>query len=160
MKKRVLPLICQKSGGACSCPPAFCFPQPCIATFPHSILLECWNTTKSCSNNLATFFISTFKICKRFKFHNGSLKWKFNFFLIFENPYQLNRHKKQFQTLGRVFVIFHCSINIPCHYSRFAVFLFKIGMHVKTVQIEFFAIEIIISIHISSLEIVLPKYEN
>ena len=31
------------------------------------------------------------------------------------------------------------------HYSRFRVFLFKIGMHVKTVQIEFFGIEIIIA---------------
>ena len=46
------------------------------------------------------------------------------------------------------------------HYSRFGVFLFKIGMHVKTVQIELFAIEIIIRIHISSLKKVLPKYEN
>ena len=45
------------------------------------------------------------------------------------------------------------------HYSRFGVFLFKIGMHVKTVQIEFFAIEIIISIHILSLKKVLPKCE-
>ena len=39
-------------------------------------------------------------------------------------------------------------------------FLFKISMHVKTVQIEFFAIEIIISIHISCLKKVLPKCEN
>ena len=46
------------------------------------------------------------------------------------------------------------------HYSRFGVFLFQIGMHVKTVQIEFFAIEIIISIHISCLKKVLPKCEN
>ena len=30
----------------------------------------------------------------------------------------------------------------PIHYSRFEVFLFKIGMYVKTIQIEF-AIEII-----------------
>ena len=45
------------------------------------------------------------------------------------------------------------------HYSRFGVFLFKISMHVKTVQIEFFVIEIIISIHILSLEKVLPKCE-
>ena len=33
-------------------------------------------------------------------------------------------------------------------------------MHVKTIQIEFFAIEIIISIHILSLKKVLPKCEN
>ena len=46
------------------------------------------------------------------------------------------------------------------HYSRFGVFLFKIDMHVKTVQNEFFAIEIIISIHISSLKKLLPKCEN
>ena len=46
------------------------------------------------------------------------------------------------------------------HYGRFGVFLSKIGMHVKTVQIEFFAIKIIISIHISSFKKVLPKYEN
>ena len=46
------------------------------------------------------------------------------------------------------------------HYSRFGVFLFKISMDVKTVQIEFFAIEIIISIHISCLKKVLPKCEN
>ena len=46
------------------------------------------------------------------------------------------------------------------HYSRFGVFLFKIGMHVKTFQIEFFAIEIILSIHISSFKKVLPKCEN
>ena len=48
----------------------------------------------------------------------------------------------------------------PSHYSRIGVFLFKIAMHVKTVQIEFFAIEIIISIHISCLKKVLPKCEN
>ena len=35
---------------------------------------------------------------------------------------------------------------LEVHYSRFGVFLFKIGMHVKTIQIEFFAIEIIIGI--------------
>ena len=46
------------------------------------------------------------------------------------------------------------------HYSRFGVFLFKIGMDVKTVQIVFFGIEIIISVHISSLKKVLPKCEN
>jgi len=46
------------------------------------------------------------------------------------------------------------------HYSRFGVFLFKIARHVKTVQIEFFVIEIIISAHISTLKKVLPKCEN
>ena len=46
------------------------------------------------------------------------------------------------------------------HYSRFGVFLFKIGMDVKTVQIVFFGIEIIIRVHISSLKKVLPKCEN
>ena len=46
------------------------------------------------------------------------------------------------------------------HYSRFEVFLSKIGMHVKIVQIEFFAIEIIIYIHISSFKKVLPKCEK
>ena len=46
------------------------------------------------------------------------------------------------------------------HYSRFGVFLFKIARHVKTVQIEFFVIEIIISAHISTLKNVLPKCEN
>ena len=51
-------------------------------------------------------------------------------------------------------------LNLLLHYSRFGVFLSKIGMHVKTVQIELFAIEIIISIHISSLKKVLPKCEN
>ena len=45
-------------------------------------------------------------------------------------------------------------------HSRFEVFLSKIGMHVKIVKIEFFAIEIIIRIHISSLKKVLPKCEN
>ena len=48
----------------------------------------------------------------------------------------------------------------PPHYSRFGVFLFKIARHVKTVQIEFFAIEIIISTHISCLKKVFPKCEN
>ena len=46
------------------------------------------------------------------------------------------------------------------HYSRFGVFLFKIVMDVKTVQIEFFAIKIIIGINILSLKKVLPKCEN
>ena len=36
------------------------------------------------------------------------------------------------------------SVALLSHYGRFGVFLSKIGMHVKTVQIEFFAIEIII----------------
>ena len=49
---------------------------------------------------------------------------------------------------------------LSIHYSRFDVFLSLIGMHVKTVQIELFAIEIIIRIHISSLKKVLPKCEN
>ena len=52
------------------------------------------------------------------------------------------------------------SIQVHRHYSRFEEFLSKIGMHVKTVQIELFAVEIIISIHISSFKKVLPKYEN
>ena len=50
--------------------------------------------------------------------------------------------------------------NCPPWPLRFGVFLFKIGMHVETVQIEFFATEIKISIHISSFKKVLPKYEN
>jgi hypothetical protein len=40
------------------------------------------------------------------------------------------------------------------------VFLSKICMHVKKVKIELFAIEIIISIHISSLKKVLQKCKN
>ena len=43
------------------------------------------------------------------------------------------------------------------HYSRFGVFLSKNCMHVKTDQIELFAIEIVNSIHFSSLKKVLPK---
>ena len=46
------------------------------------------------------------------------------------------------------------------HYGRFGVCSFIISMHVKTVQIEFYAIEIIISIHISSLKNVWLKWEN
>jgi hypothetical protein len=46
------------------------------------------------------------------------------------------------------------------HYSWFGMFLSINCMHVKTVQIEFFAIEIIISIHILSFKKVLPKCEN
>ena len=41
---------------------------------------------------------------------------------------------------------------LPVHYSSFEVFLSKIGMHVKTVQIEFFAIEIVIRLHISNFK--------
>ena len=43
-----------------------------------------------------------------------------------------------------------------CHYSHFGVFLFKNRIRVKTVQIKFFAIEIIIS----SLKKVLQKCES
>ena len=43
---------------------------------------------------------------------------------------------------------------------RLGVFLSKIYMHVKRVQIEFFVVELIISIHILSLKKVLPKCEN
>ena len=46
------------------------------------------------------------------------------------------------------------------HYSRFGVFLFKNYTLVKTVQIGWFAIKIIISIDISSLKKVLQKCEN
>ena len=52
-------------------------------------------------------------------------------------------------------------VQVPIlHYSRFEVFLSKIGMHVKIVQIEFFVIESLIRIHVSSLKKVLPKSEN
>ena len=49
---------------------------------------------------------------------------------------------------------------VGLHYSWFGLFLSKKCMHLKTVQIEFFAIEIIISIHILCLKKVLPKCEN
>ena len=46
------------------------------------------------------------------------------------------------------------------HYSRFEVFLFKNCMHVKTVQVGWFAIKTIISIHIFSFNFFLKKCEN
>ena len=49
--------------------------------------------------------------------------------------------------------------HLPPHYSRFGFGLFKICMHLKTVQMSFFAIKINISIHISSLKKVLKIWK-
>ena len=56
--------------------------------------------------------------------------------------------------------LFRILSHLKYHYGRFGVRSFIISMYVKTVQIEFFAIKIIISIHISSLKKVWPKWKN
>ena len=72
--------------------------------------------------------------------------------------------KKYFPFTNRGYDII-CSL-ISCiwkclgHYSRFGFGLFKNRMHLKAVQMSFFAIKIIITIHSSSLKKVLKKCEN
>ena len=51
-------------------------------------------------------------------------------------------------------------IVLPIHYSQFVFGLFKNCIHLKTVLMSFFAIKIIICIHVSSFRKVLKKFEN